>query len=162
VTQKQAQRFVRAVHRHSGVPVGDVLRVGLVDDAGLLRGVAMAEMPKAHPWSGTLEVSRVCTDGIENGCSMLYGALRRAAKALGYQRLITYTRVAEDGASLKASGWTLVGETGESGWHRHVRGRRGDVNYEGPKNRWEIELTPDFPEVHIPQAQDHSDQLVLA
>ena len=35
----------------------------------------------------TIEVTRVCTDGTANACSLLYGAMWRAAKALGYLRL---------------------------------------------------------------------------
>jgi hypothetical protein len=42
---------------------------------------------------------------------MLYGACWRAARALGYRRLITYTGKHEPGVSLLASGWRVVGET---------------------------------------------------
>jgi hypothetical protein len=41
---------------------------------------------------------------------MLYGAAWRAAKALGYTRLVTYTRADESGASLRAAGWRIVAE----------------------------------------------------
>lgn len=39
---------------------------------------------------------------------MLYGAVWRAAKAMGYKRCITYTQCDETGASLRAAGWTRV------------------------------------------------------
>jgi hypothetical protein len=42
---------------------------------------------------GTAEVTRLCTDGSANACSMLYGAAWRAAKAIGYRQSITYTLV---------------------------------------------------------------------
>ena len=40
--------------------------------------------------------------------SMLYGAIWRAAKAMGYKRCITYTQADETGASLRAVGWRKV------------------------------------------------------
>src|SRR5574340_286799 len=58
----------------------------------------------------TLEISRTCTDGTRNANSMLYGALWRAAKALGYSRCITYTQHGESGASLRGAGWLPVAE----------------------------------------------------
>lgn len=58
----------------------------------------------------TIEVSRTCTDGCENANSKLYGAIWRAAKALGYLRGYTYTEEGETGASLKAAGWILDAE----------------------------------------------------
>lgn len=56
----------------------------------------------------TLEVNRTCTDGTKNANSMLYGAVRRAAWGMGYQRVITYTQADESGASLRAAGFELV------------------------------------------------------
>jgi hypothetical protein len=162
VTHSQANQFVEAIHRHNGSLPGSILRVGIVDDEGLLRGVAIAGLPKARMSArpGTLEVNRVCTDGIQNGCSMLYGAIRRAAKALGYQRLITYTVEAEDGASLKASGWTWVAETKPDTWTRHKNNPGYGEHDEGAKNRWQIVLTEDFPEVRLPEILA-SDQMEL-
>ncbi|MGN9796199.1 XF1762 family protein [Streptomyces sp. OZ13] len=51
-----------------------------------------------------LEVTRTATDGTRNANSLLYGAAWRAAKALGYTRLITYTQASETGASLRGTG----------------------------------------------------------
>lgn len=65
----------------------------------------------------TLEVNRTATDGTKNANSCLYGAAWRAAKALGYQRLITYTQEGESGASLRAAGWRVLAERKErKGW----------------------------------------------
>ena len=60
----------------------------------------------------TLEVTRLCTDGTKNACSFLYGKAARAAFALGYRRIGTYTLPDEGGASLRAAGWKLIGERG--------------------------------------------------
>ena len=40
----------------------------------------------------------------------------RAAKALGYRRLITYTLNTEPGTSLRGAGWKLIGERGGGSW----------------------------------------------
>lgn len=56
----------------------------------------------------TLEVTRTCTDGTRNANSMLYGAIVRAATALGYHKCVTYTQHDESGASLRGAGWTCV------------------------------------------------------
>ena len=64
----------------------------------------------------TLEVTRLCTIGEKNACSFLYGASARAAKALGYSRIITYTLDTETGISLRASGWKCVGKAGGLRW----------------------------------------------
>jgi hypothetical protein len=78
-----------------------------MDDAGELVGVAMAGRPIArHLDDGkTIEVNRTCTDGTANANSMLYGAVWRAARAMGYQRCITYTQHDESGASLRGAGF---------------------------------------------------------
>jgi hypothetical protein len=77
-----------------------------------LVGVATVGRPVARQYDDgyTLEVNRTCTDGTPNANSMLYGAAWRAAKALGYRRLITYTQDGESGTSLRAAGWRVVAE----------------------------------------------------
>jgi len=86
----------------------------------------------------TLEVNRCCTDGTKNACSMLYSAAWKAAKALGYKRLITYTLPEEGGASLRASNWKCIGERGGGNWHRTSRPRIDtDELLRGQKLLWE-------------------------
>lgn len=53
-------------------------------------GVAIVGRPIARRLDDghTLEVTRCCTDGTKNACSMLYAAAARAAKAMGYDRII--------------------------------------------------------------------------
>lgn len=58
----------------------------------------------------TLEVTRLCTlKGADNACSMLLANAARAAKAMGYTRLYTYTDEDQDGASHKAAGFVEDG-----------------------------------------------------
>ena len=103
-----------------------------------VRGVAIVGRPVArmsdNGW--TLEVNRCCTDGSKNACSMLYGAAWRAAKALGYKRLVTYTLPEEGGTSLRAAGWKLLGEAGGGSWNRSSRPRIDTAPTQG-KLAWE-------------------------
>lgn len=120
--------FVAAWHRHHVPPIGHKFSIGVADGDGLLRGVAMVGRPVARHYDDglTLEVNRTATDGTANANSMLYGAAWRAAKALGYSRLITYTQAGESGASLRAAGWSVVAELNERrGWDTPSRPREG-------------------------------------
>lgn len=53
-----------------------------------------------------IEITRVCVREIKNGNSRLYGAVCRAAAALGYEVAYTYLQ-SESGASLKAAGFVV-------------------------------------------------------
>mgnify|MGYP007001939651 FL=1 len=88
----------------------------------------------------TAEVTRLCTDGITNGCSFLYSRCARIAKLMGYQKIITYTLATENGASLRASGWQCApGLRGGGNWN--VPGRpRADSRNTGPKRLYYKEL----------------------
>lgn len=108
VTLAEARRFIADHHRHNEPPLTWRFGVGLEDADGVLVGVAMAGLPKARmSMDGyTLEVNRTCViEGNPNANSMLYGAILRAAKALGYRRVYTYTLAEESGSSLRAVGF---------------------------------------------------------
>lgn len=107
VTLKQAAAFIAERHRHHGPPRGWRFGVGVIDRDGVLRGVATAGRPVARVLDDgrSIEANRTCTDGFPNANSMLYGAIWRAAKNLGYLRAYTYTQEGESGASLRAAGW---------------------------------------------------------
>lgn len=109
VTLREASAFISLHHRHNKPPRGWKFGLGL--RAGIdLVGVATAGRPVARHFDDglTLEVNRTCTDGTRNANSMLYGAVWRAAKAMGYLRCITYTQAGESGASLRAAGWVKL------------------------------------------------------
>lgn len=103
--------FVALHHRHHKPPVGHVFSIGVADGDELV-GVAMVGRPVARMSDDglTLEVNRTCVADAHNANSMLYGACARAAFALGYLRLITYTQQGESGASLRAAGWRVIAE----------------------------------------------------
>ena len=110
-----------------------------VSEGEAVRGVAIIGRPVARMLQDgwTAEVTRLCTLGDKNACSMLYAASWRAARALGYRRLITYTLQREGGASLRASGWKLVGAAGGGTWDRKNR-PRVDTHPLEQKQLWEV------------------------
>ena len=116
IDQREAHDFIRRFHRHHKPPVGEKFAVSVVHQ-GTLVGVATVGRPVARRLdNGTVaEITRVCTDGTRNACSMLYGACRRAALAMGYAHVITYTLPEEGGASLRAAGFRFDGDAGGSG-----------------------------------------------
>lgn len=106
---KDANAFVRDQHRHSKPVRGQKWSIGVVDGNGQLRGVAIFGRPVAERLDDGIagEILRNCTDGTHNACSKLYGAARRAARAMGYRPIYTYSLPEEGGASLRAAGFTL-------------------------------------------------------
>lgn len=139
VSFADACAFVADWHRHHLPPVGHKFSVGAACD-GKLIGVAIVGRPVARFLDNgrVLEVLRVATDGTANANSLLYATSWRAAKALGYERLITYTQAGESGASLRAAGWRVVAERpARPGWDTPSRprtNRNGDVQ----RYLWEV------------------------
>jgi hypothetical protein len=120
----EANAFIREFHRNHGEVVGHKFSLGAALGDRIC-GVAIIGRPVARMRDDglTLEVTRLCTDGTRNACSFLYGAAARASFALGFKRLGTYILASENGASLKASGWRLVGQAGGGSWGREARPR---------------------------------------
>lgn len=117
MTLREANAYVEQHHRHHGPVPGQKYSIGLSDGEKIV-GVAIVGRPVSrHLDDGwTLEVNRLCTDGTKNACSMLYAAAWRAARAMGYKRLVTYILESENGASLRAAGWKCVGQAGGLRW----------------------------------------------
>lgn len=148
VSLADCKRFVALHHRHNEPPSGWKFGVGVKAEDELV-GVAVAGRPIARGLDdGTaLEVTRTCTTGARNANSMLYGAIARAAKALGYRHLYTYTLETESGASLRATGWEVDGEVppgkgwgigtggGRPRYERTLLGERR-IPKDVPKLRW--------------------------
>ncbi|MDN7494859.1 hypothetical protein QZM89_06655 [Burkholderia gladioli] len=145
----EANAFVATHHRHHRPAVGHKFSIAVVDlssigslaaDEPRVCGIAIVGRPVARGNDDgmTLEVTRCCTDGTRNACSALYGAAWRAARALGYTRLITYTLPAEGGASLRGAGWRLVGSRGGGNWNTPARPRIDTAaQLRGQKLLWE-------------------------
>lgn len=137
ITYREACVYIDQHHRHHLPPQGWKWGIG-VSDGERLVGVITVGRPVARHYDdgATLEVTRCCTDGTKNAPSMLYGAAWRAAKALGYRRLITYTLIEEPGTSLRAAGWRVVHQTKGGKWDTPAR-PRSDKSPTGPKTLWE-------------------------
>lgn len=137
ITIRDASSFVTEHHRHHRAPQGGLFAVAVSVSEDVV-GVAIIGRPLARMLADgwTCEVTRVATLGHKNACSMLYGAAWRAARALGYRRLITYTLSHEPGVSLRGSGWTCIGECGGGSWSRTSR-PRVDSHPTQVKIRWE-------------------------
>ena len=113
---QDARQFIGQHHRHSLPPVSGLFAVAVALD-GKTVGVGIAGRPVSRVLADglTVEITRVATNGARNACSMIYGALCRAARALGYKRAVTYTLESEHGASLRASGWVVDGKPRRGG-----------------------------------------------
>jgi len=138
VTYREACAFIEAHHRHHKPPQGYLFGVAVALD-GAVVGVATVGRPVSrHLQDGwTAEVTRCCTTGAKNACSILYAACWRAARAMGYKKLITYTLPEEGGSSLRGAGWSVVGKTtNPKGWNCPSR-PRVDTHPLQCKLRWE-------------------------
>lgn len=140
ITLDEANAFVREYHRHHAPVPGAKFCVAVSTPTAIV-GVAIVGRPVSRMLDDgwTLEVNRTCTDGTKNANSMLYGACRRAAFALGYRKLITYTLPSESGASLRAAGWKCLGEAGGGNWSREAR-PRVDTHPTQAKLKWAVEI----------------------
>lgn len=157
ITQREALAYVDEYHRHHEPPRGGILHIACVDlerhdqpgvfaprcidtqDGPRIVGVAIAGRPVARMLDDgfTIECTRCCTDGTRNASSKLYGALWRAARALGYRRMVTYTLPRESGESLRGAGFRLLGQTRGGSWNRQNRPRI-DTHPLQEKLRWEL------------------------
>ncbi len=157
ISLKEANAFVARVHRHSAPVVGHKFSICAQVD-GVVVAVAIVGRPLARRLDdgATLELTRMASDGTRNACSFLYGAAARAAFALGFRKIITYTLEREPGSSLRAVGWGLESETaGGESWATGGRATAGSYitrggapllervgipdprkHDRGPKKRW--------------------------
>ena len=139
MTLREACAFVTKHHRHHRPPRGMLFAIGASDeDDPHIIGVAIIGRPVSRMLQDgwTAEVTRLATDGSRNACSFLYGSAWRAARAIGYRKLITYTLPEEGGTSLRAAGWRCLGEAGGGSWSREER-PRVDTHPTQGKLRWE-------------------------
>lgn len=117
VSLKKANDFVNLFHRHHKAATGHKFSIGCSEN-GRLVGVVIVGRPVSRYLDDgkTLEVNRLCTIGTKNTCSILYAAAARAAKAMGYSKIITYILESENGSSIKAAGWKYAGLAGGKEW----------------------------------------------
>ena len=137
ITYRNAKAYVNTHHRHNVASQGCKFCIALYEQ-DVLHGVAICGRPVARGLDDgfTLEINRLCTDGISNGCSMLYGRACRIAKLMGYKKVITYTLASEPGTSLLAANFICEGEAGGRPWTNAKRTRNDKDSPNGKKTRW--------------------------
>lgn len=110
MTQKEARAFDRRYRRQRRMK-GYKFSIGCTDGDKIVGVASMVQPASRYMDDGwTLEMTGVCTDGMEDVRLMLYGAAWRAARALGYKKLITYVMDTEPGTGLKMAGWKCIGQ----------------------------------------------------
>lgn len=136
-SMQDARAFVLAHHRHHKPPPSGLFALGAAVGEKMV-AVCIVGRPIARMLDDgwTAEVTRLCSTGERNACSILYSAAWRAARALGWRKLVTYTLPEEGGASLRAAGWRCIGEAGGGTWDRKNR-PRVDTHPLQVKLRWE-------------------------
>ncbi|MEO0566519.1 MAG: XF1762 family protein [Pseudomonadota bacterium] len=125
---KQANALVERLHRHAKPVRIHRFSIGAVVQAtGKLCGAVIVSNPVARSHISALnlecEVRRVVTDGTPDACSFLYAAAVRAATAMGFVNVVTYTRVNEPGTSLRAAGFDVDGTVQAKSWDTPSRRR---------------------------------------
>lgn len=147
ITLREAKEFIAKNHRHNKPPTGHKFSISIRGCGGELIGVATAGRPIARNFDDglTLEVNRTCTTGEKNANSALYGAVWRAAKAMGYLRCITYTQGDESGSSLRAAGFVKVKDLpARKSWAESsvsLKNKKDQVGNGGvPRVLWEIRV----------------------
>lgn len=154
IYQRQAFAYINATHRHHQKPQGWLFGASAVSVTGEIVGVICVGRAGArnnHELT-TCEATRVCaTPGLPtvssrgrnhaaSVCSMLYAAAWRAAREIGYRRMLTYLLLNEPAITLKAlkdQGWKFVRETDGGSWDRPSR-RRVDKHPTEKKQLWEV------------------------
>lgn len=140
ITLREAHAYVEKTHRHHGPSRGGIFALACSDD-GHICGVAVVGRPVARllqEENYTAEVTRLATDGTKNACSKLYAAAWRAARAIGYRRLITYTHATEPGTSLEAAGWMKTLHVSRAHSWSYSKRPRVDLYPLQEKIRWEM------------------------
>lgn len=121
---REANEFIEKLHRHHKPVQGHRFSIG-VEKEGKLVGVATIGRPVARNTSAkeVLEVTRLCTDGTKNACSVLYATAARVGKELGYKKIQSFILDTENGSSLKASGWVFESISSGGQW-KHTDGKQ--------------------------------------
>lgn len=138
-TLAEANALVESLHRHHKRCQGHRFSIAAYDGEKLV-GAIIVGRPVARKTDqyAVAEVTRLVTDGTPHACSFLYARAARAAEAMGFDRIQTFTLPSEGGASLRGAGWTCEGSAGQSanscGWQS--RGERRDDQPTEPKLRW--------------------------
>lgn len=139
ITRDEAFAWVRAHHRHLPPPAGWLFGVAVECDGEVVH-VAILGRPTARALQDgrTAEVTRAASPAAStpHAASKALAALARAALALGFVRLVSYTRDDERGTTYRAAGWRPVAVTDGGEWSCPSRPRAAAAQ-PCRKVRWE-------------------------
>lgn len=141
ITKNDARAFIERHHSHHNAPIQAIMWAA-VEFKDQVVCVGCLERPKARVTASstkTVEITRVASDGsAKNAASKCIAHISRAALALGYTRLISFTLLGEAGTSYRAAGWRVTGLTPpRKGWSSSGR-PRARAQQKGAKVRWEF------------------------
>lgn len=149
ITFSEVKKIILKWHSHHKPPVGHVFSLAAYEDDELV-GVVVVGRPVApgfgNDFGKVLEVTRLCTNGHRNAASFLLGCVRRACKAFGVEKIVSYTRDDEAGTCYVAAGWEAVSKVKGSGWNSGNKSDRWLPGLYVPTTeicdrvRWEISL----------------------
>jgi len=143
ITFKEACDFIDQHHSTHDAPQGWKFGVAVNDGTEVVGVVTVGRPVSRHRDDGyTLEVTRCATNGTKNAASKLYAAAWRAARNMGYRRLITYTLAdSEEGVPLRAvNGYEVIHErTGGGSWNTKSR-PRVDNHPKEQKTLWQVSV----------------------
>ena len=136
-TIKQANEMIDKLHRHHKPVPGHRFSIAAMDGERLC-GVVVVGRPVGRlvPQYNVCEVTRLVTDGTKNACSFLYARAARAAAAMGFDWIQTYTLASEPGTSLRAAGWECDGVVRPNGKGWNNRANRKTCQPTEVKQRW--------------------------
>lgn len=126
ITRDKANEIVSLWHSHHKPVRVHRFAIGALEGPDLV-GVVIVATPVAPALCDgvTFEVTRLCTNGHKNAASFLLGRAWAASKAMGVERLISYTRADELGTCYRAAGWSgELMRTRNDGWDTGNKSQR--------------------------------------
>ncbi len=136
---READRFIAKHHRHHVPAQGGIVALGLWEGDRLV-GVGVIGRPVSRELQarGVAEITRICViEDAKHAASALLGRTRRAAQALGFRQLVTYTLPEEGGASLRADNWQEdLALAGGGEWDTPSLRRNPPLHPIARKSRW--------------------------
>lgn len=137
ISLKRARAFVGKEHRHIKKTAGGKFAIGARFKDELVGVVIVGRTTGPNQDEEVVaEITRLATNGKRNACSFLIRRARRAIQAMGYQRLITYNRRGESGASLRGAGCVPEAPVRARQWNRKKRPRAAHEAVD--KVRWRV------------------------
>lgn len=135
----EANEIYASHHRHSKPVRFHLFSIGALLDFRIVGACSVMRPACQHTVGGewVCEVSRLCVIGQHrNVSSFLLSRASKAAFAMGYLSIQTYTLTTESGSSLRGAGWGAVAKVPGRSWDRAGREKPSGVTPR-PRIRWQ-------------------------